>query len=106
MSSASRLASARVAWASRWACSRISCGVAQRGRADLAGLLLGQAQHCRGAAAEAGVRRVLVLLELTPSCLERGLELADLAVGLAEAAVEALPLAGQLAQVVVDTALS
>ena len=77
MSSASRLASARVAWASRWACSRISVGVAQRRRRGPRRLLLGQPQHRRGAAAEAGVRRVLVLLELLAGRLECGLQLGD-----------------------------
>ena len=82
MSSASRAASARIALASRLACSRISAASRWAAVADLGGLLLGQAQHRAGAAAEAGVRRVLVLGELGAGGLELGLEVGDPALGL------------------------
>ena len=81
-------------------------GVAHRGRADLGGLLLGQPQHRGGAAAEAGVRRVLVLRRARARAASSAVSSSPTrALGLAEAAVEALALAGQLAQVGVDGGL-
>ena len=67
------------------ACSRIwlACGV---GLGDhLAGLLLGQAQHLAGLAAESGVRRVLVLLDLGAQRVDLALQRLEPLLGLVEA---------------------
>ena len=91
MSSASRAASARIASASRVACARISSASRLGAGADVGGLLLGQAQHRAGAAAEPGVRRVVVLLGLLAELLELGLELRTRCSDCAEAAGRGRP---------------
>ena len=58
-----------------------------------------------GAAAEAGVRRVLVLVELLAGRVQGVLELGDPGLRQAQAAVEALLLAGEVAEAGVDGVL-
>ena len=77
-------------------------GVTTTGVAHVAGLVLGELEHRRRAATEAGVRRVGVLLELAPQSLEVGLELDDALLAAREAGGQAGLLRLELAHALVD----
>ena len=102
MSSASASASALTAAASRWACCADLGGVGGGLLDHLGGLLLGEAQHLAGLAAEPGVGGVLVLVDLGAQRLDLGLERLEPRLGLGQAGGEAGLLGGQGAQVLVD----